>query len=40
LRRLHFSVRDVSRRRCERDLEDPGCLLEGETEELRKKLSG
>ena len=31
-------VRDVSRRRCERNLEDPGCLLESQIEELRKKL--
>jgi hypothetical protein len=31
-------VRDVSRRRCERDLQDPGCLLEREIEELRKAL--
>ena len=33
-------VRDVSRRRCERDLQDPGCLLESEIEELKKKLVG
>jgi hypothetical protein len=33
-------VRDVSRRRCGRDLEDPGCLLEAAIEELRKKLPG
>jgi hypothetical protein len=33
-------VRDVSRRRCERELEDPGCLLEAEIEELRQKLPG
>jgi hypothetical protein len=31
-------VRDISRRRCERDLEDPGCLLESEVEELRREL--
>ncbi len=31
-------VRDVSRRRCERNLEDPGCLPESRIEELRKKL--
>jgi hypothetical protein len=36
---IDHHVRDVSRRRCERDLEDPGCLLEGEIEELRKRLS-
>jgi hypothetical protein len=32
-------VRDVSRRRCERNLEDPGCLLESEIEELSRKLA-
>ena len=32
-------VREVSRRRCERDLEDPGCLLEGKIEELSNELS-
>jgi len=31
-------VRDVSRRRCERDLQDPGCLLESEIEKLRPAL--
>jgi hypothetical protein len=31
-------VREVSRRRCERDLEDPGCLLESQIEELRRQL--
>jgi hypothetical protein len=31
-------VREVSRRRCERNLEDPGCLLERQIDELRKKL--
>jgi hypothetical protein len=31
-------VRDVSRRRCERDLEDPGCLLESDVEKRRKAL--
>jgi hypothetical protein len=31
-------VREVSRRRCERDLQDPGCILEREIEELRRGL--
>jgi hypothetical protein len=31
-------VRDVSRRRCELDLQDPGCLFEREIEELRRAL--
>jgi hypothetical protein len=31
-------VRVVSRRRCERDLQDPGCLLEREIEKLRQAL--
>jgi hypothetical protein len=32
-------VREVSRRRCERDLEDPGCLPESKIDELSKELS-
>lgn len=31
-------VRDVSRDRCERDVADPGCLLESEIEKLRQTL--
>jgi hypothetical protein len=33
-------IRAVSRRRCERDIEDPGCLPESEIEEWKKKLAG
>jgi hypothetical protein len=33
-------VRAVSRRRCDRDPEDPGCLLERQIEELSTKLAG
>jgi hypothetical protein len=31
-------VREVSRRRCERNIEDPGCLLESQIAELRQKM--
>jgi hypothetical protein len=31
-------VRSVSRRRCARDIEDPGCLLESEILAMRKSL--